>query len=116
MREKQRLWGLLAHASIIVGMMIVAFFTADLIRPQLGFSTSVLGRWLTLALALCAIGNGLYSAALLYRRQKRHEEKSAASPSRARPTPAIPDQNGIAFDARKTGFGTVNDKKRTNIH
>lgn len=76
MHKKQSLWGFFAHTGIIVGMMFVVFFIIDRFNPAMEFLTSEISKWLILLLALCAIGNGLYSARLLFQRQKRQEEKS----------------------------------------
>jgi len=75
MQERQRVWDFFAHASIIAGMVFVAFFVIDLFHPATEFLTSSISRWLILVLALCAVANGLYSAIFLFQVQKRHEEK-----------------------------------------
>ena len=74
MKEKQRVWEFFAHAGIIIGMMFVVFFVIDLFNPAMEFLTSSLSKWLMLLLAILAIGDGLFSAVLLFQRQKRHEE------------------------------------------
>lgn len=78
MREKHTLWGFFAHAGIIVGMMFVVFFAIDRFNPAMEFLTSGLSKWLILFLAVCAVGDGLFSAVLLFQRQKRREERSQA--------------------------------------
>lgn len=75
MREKQTLWGFFAHAGIIVGMMFVVFFVIDRFNPAMEFLTSSLSKWLILFLAVCAVGDGLFSAVLLFQRQRRQEER-----------------------------------------
>ncbi len=75
MRRKQTLWGFFAHAGIIVGMMFVVFFAIDRFNPAMEFMTSSLSKWLILVLAVCAVGDGLFSAVLLFQRQKRQEER-----------------------------------------
>ncbi len=75
MRDKQRIWGFFAHASIIVGMMFVVFFVIDRFNPAMEFLTSSLSKWLMLALALCAMISGLYSAIFLFQKQKRRDDK-----------------------------------------
>lgn len=75
MQDKQRIWGLFAHASIIIGMMFVVFFIIDRVNPAMEFLTSSLSKWLMLLLALCSIIIGLYSAIFLFQRQKRRDEK-----------------------------------------
>jgi len=75
MKDKQRIWGFFAHASIIVGMMFVVFFVIDQLNPAMEFLTSSLSKWLILVLAICAIFSGLYSAVFLFQRQKRRDEK-----------------------------------------
>ena len=78
MQEKQRLWGFFAHAGIITGVMIVVLFVIDRYNPAMEFMTSELSKWLILLLALTAVGNGLYSAVLLFQRRKRQEERRFA--------------------------------------
>lgn len=82
MLEKQRIWGMFAHASIIIGMMFVVFFVIDLFNPAMEFLTSSISKWLMLVLALCAIFTGLYSAIFLFQKQKRREEKRTHPPVR----------------------------------
>lgn len=75
MKEKQHVWEFFAHAGIIVGMMFVVFFVIDRVDPAMEFLTSSLGKWLILLLALIAVGNGLFSAVLLFQRQKRWQQR-----------------------------------------
>lgn len=75
MRNKQQVWGLFAHTSIIVGMMFVVFFVIDQFNPEMEFLTSTISKWLMLFLSLCAIATGLFSAVVLYQSQKRRDEK-----------------------------------------
>jgi len=96
-QEKQRLWGFFAHAGIITGVMIVVLFVIDRYNPAMEFMTSEQSKWLILLLALTAVGNGLYSAVLLFQRQKRQEERRFAHRAPApRQQPYLARQQGIA--------------------
>ena len=101
MQDKQRLWHFFAHASLIVGMMIVVFFLIDAINPALGFSQSPMSRWLTLLLALLAIGDGLYSAVLLYHRQKQRERKRALAQKLTQTTTALSHRDTSEIEQQK---------------
>ena len=98
MQEKQRLWGFFAHAGIITGLMIVVLFVIDRYNPAMEFLTSELSKWLILLLALTADGNGLYSAVLLFQRQKRQEERRLAL--------RVQVPHAQAFPARQQAFAT----------
>ena len=75
MRVQQRVWGFFAHTGIIVGMMFVVFFVIDRYNPAMEFLTSSISKWLILCLAIVSVFDGVFSAAMLYRKQKRQEEK-----------------------------------------
>jgi len=88
--DRQRFWGFLAHASIIIGMMFVIFFVIDRFNPAMEFLSSSISKWLILAFAICSILNGLFSAVFLFQKQKRHEERHGSAPLKA-----APDQNSV---------------------
>ncbi len=99
MRDKQAIWGFFAHASIIIGMMFVVFFVIDRFNPAMEFLTSSLSKWLILLFALFSIGNGAFSAVLLFQRQRKREERRFASHSHTMPTEreyAAPMQRNVA--------------------
>jgi hypothetical protein len=73
------IWGFFSHASIIIGLMLVVFFLIDRFNPAAGFLTSGLSQWLILLFAICATGNGLLSAQMLFQRKRRQEEKRQAA-------------------------------------
>ena len=75
MRGQQRVWGVFAHTGIIIGMMFVVFFVIDRYNPAMEFLTSSISKWLMLCLAIVSVIDGVFSAAMLYRKQKRQEEK-----------------------------------------
>lgn len=89
--DKQRLWGFLAHTSIIVGLMFVIFFVIDRFNPAMEFLSSNISKWLILLFAVCSILNGLFSAVFLFQKQKRYEEKRENLSARV-----AANQNGAA--------------------
>ena len=101
MRDKQSLWGFFAHAGIIVGMMFVVFFVIDRFNPAMEFLTSSLSKWLILFLAVCAVGDGLYSAILLFQRQRRQEDRKRAQvQERSLPQQRVPAPNYYAGEGK----------------
>lgn len=101
MQHKNRLWGFFAHAGIIVGTMFVVFFVIDRFNPAMEFLTSSISRWLILVLALVAVGNGIFSATLLFQRQQRQEEKRVAqrTPAARAQSYGNPVRERVAYDA-----------------
>ncbi len=75
MQTKQYIWAFFAHAGIIIGMMFVVFFFIDQFLPTMKVLSSELSKWLILCLALVTVINGLFSAKLLFSRQKRRQQK-----------------------------------------
>ncbi len=78
MQTKRHIWAFFAHAAIIIGMMLIAFFTMDLFQPAMQILTGALGKWLVLSLALVAVVNGIFSAKWLFLQQKRRMQKQGA--------------------------------------
>ena len=105
MRGQQRVWGVFAHTGIIIGMMFVVFFVIDQFNPAMEFLTSSISKDLMLCLAIVSVIDGVFSAAMLYRKQKRQEEKLERKNSATA-------QKGVAFAAHRLPERELADEPR----
>ena len=105
MRGQQRVWGFFAHTGIIIGMMFVVFFVIDQFNPAMEFLTGSISKDLMLCLAIVSVIDGIFSAAMLYQKQKRQEEKRGKKNTASA-------RNNAAFAARSAPERNVADVPR----